>query len=128
MRAGSRCASSTTLRPQREHFAEASAVALTPLAHARADYWQGRAAEALDKGDDARRFYERAADYPIAYYGQLALRKLGRDAAIAPRAPHSVATGEARAEATRIIELYYEAGLDDFAISLAYCRGAELER
>ncbi len=102
------------------HFAEASAVAVTPLAHARADYWQGRAAEALDKDDDARRFYERAAGYPIAYYGQLALRKLGRDAAIAPRAPHSVATGEARAEATRIIELYYDAGLDDFAISLAF--------
>jgi soluble lytic murein transglycosylase len=103
-----------------KHFAEASAVALTPLAHARSDYWQGRAAEALDKGEDARRFYERAAGYPIAYYGQLAARKLGRDGDISPRTPHLVATGEARAEATRIIELYYDAGLDDFAASLAF--------
>ena len=102
------------------HFAKASAVALTPLAHARADYWQGRAAEALGKGDDARGFYERAAAYPIAYYGQLAARKLGRDAAIAPRTPHLIASGEARAEATRIVELYYQAGLDDFAAPLAY--------
>ena len=102
------------------HFAEASAVALTPLSHARADYWQGRAAEALGKGDDARGFYERAAAYPIAYYGQLAARKLGSDAAIAPRTPRWVASGEARAEATRIVELYYQVGLDDFAAPLAY--------
>ncbi len=103
-----------------KHFAEASAVALTPLAHARADYWQGRAAEALGKGDDARGFYERAAAYPIAYYGQLAARKLGRDAAIAPRTPRLIASGEARAEAARVVELYYQAGLDDFAVPLAY--------
>ena len=103
-----------------QHFAEASAVAMTPLAQARADYWQGRAAEALGKGDDARGFYQRAAAYPIAYYGQLAARKLGRDAAIAPRTPSRVASGEARAEATRIIELYYQAGLADFAVPLAY--------
>ena len=31
-----------------------------------------------------------------------------------------VASGEARAEATRIIELYYQARLDDFATSLAF--------
>jgi soluble lytic murein transglycosylase len=103
-----------------KHFADASSVALTPLAHARSDYWQGRAAEALNDSDDARKFYERAAGYPIAYYGQLAARKLGRDAAIAPRAPQLVASGDARAEATRVIELYYQAGLDDFAVSLSY--------
>jgi len=103
-----------------KHFAEASAVALTPLSHARADYWQGRAAEAQGKGDGAQGYYELAAAYPIAYYGQLAARKLGRDAAIAPRTPRLVASGEARSEATRIVELFYQAGLDDFAAPLAY--------
>jgi soluble lytic murein transglycosylase len=103
-----------------QHFERASAVALTPLAHARADYWRGRAAEALNKSDEAKQYYERAAAYPIAYYGQLAARKLGRDTAIAPRARPNAATGDARAEATRIIELYYDAGLDDIAASLAF--------
>jgi soluble lytic murein transglycosylase len=102
------------------HFEQASAVALTPLAHARADYWRGRAAEALNKPGEAQQDYERAAAYPIAYYGQLAARKLGRETAIAPRARPAAATGDARAEAARIVELYYDAGLDDFAASLAF--------
>jgi soluble lytic murein transglycosylase len=73
----------------------------------------------MNKADDARRFYEGAAAYPIAYYGQLAARKLGRDD-ITPRTPAAVATGDERADATRVIELYYDAGLDDFAAPLAY--------
>jgi soluble lytic murein transglycosylase len=101
------------------HFEAAAAAAITPLARARAGYWQGRAAEAMNKADDARRFYEGAAAYPIAYYGQLAARKLGRDD-ITPRTPAAVATGDERADATRVIELYYDAGLDDFAAPLAY--------
>ena len=86
-------------------------------------WWTERrmvAREWLDRGAFKQAYDLCAAGYPIAYYGQLAARKLGRDADIAPREPHLVATGEARAEATRIIELYYDAGLDDFAASLAF--------
>ncbi len=36
----------------------------TPLSIARAAYWQGRAAEAMGQGEEARRFYERAAQLP----------------------------------------------------------------
>jgi soluble lytic murein transglycosylase len=99
-------------------FAAASAIAETPLSIARAAYWQGRAAEAMGQGEEARRFFERAALHPIAYYGQLAARRLGR-AEIALRAPAIVARGDSRQEATRVVEWLYAAGLDDLAASLA---------
>ena len=60
-----------------KHFAEAANIALTPISVARAAYWQGRAAEAANTQEDAKRFYLRAADQPVTYYGQLALRKVG---------------------------------------------------
>ena len=48
-----------------KRFDAAIAVAATPLSIARADYWRGRAAEALGPAPTtARRFYERAAAYP----------------------------------------------------------------
>lgn len=59
------------------HFEAAAAIAETPVSVTRAAYWQGRAAEALGKADLAREAYERAAEHPIAYYGQLARAKLG---------------------------------------------------
>ena len=88
----------------RGHFAQAAAIAETPISIARAAYWQGRAAEAAAKaaaatageatsedgraaeakGTEARTaeakgFYERAALQPIAYYGQLARARLGQN-------------------------------------------------
>ena len=48
-----------------------------PIAMARANYWRGRAAEAMNKPQDARAYYEQAARYNTAYYGQLARAKLG---------------------------------------------------
>ena len=48
-----------------------------PISLARAGYWQGRAAEALGQNDEARAHYEAAAQYPTAYYGQIARARLG---------------------------------------------------
>lgn len=59
------------------HFAEAATIAETPISVARATYWQGRAAEALGKSEEAKGFYGRAAEHPVAYYGQLARARLG---------------------------------------------------
>ncbi len=101
------------------HFAAAAEAAETPISIARANYWRGRAAEALGQTDDARGYYSKAAAYPIAYYGQLAARKLGA-AEVTPRRPMVAAVGEARAEATRVVELYLAAGLEDFATPIAY--------
>ena len=100
-------------------FADAAGAGITPLAVARANYWRGRAAEALGQGDEARIHYRAAAVFPIAYYGQLAARKLGVGMTTL-RAPVAVAQGETRWEATRIIDLYLQAGLDDLAAPLAY--------
>ena len=101
-----------------QHFARASQIATTPLSISRAAYWRGRAAESSGQMDEARRFYQRAAAYPIAYYGQLAARKLS-DAVLAPRAPHAIFEGESRDEAIRVIALLYEAQLGDLALPLA---------
>ena len=100
------------------HFAAAAQIAQTPQSIARTAYWQGRAADEAHRDDEARSFYERAAAYPIAYYGQLAAEKLHMPA-LTFRAPSAIATGEARDEATRVVELLYDAKLDGFARSLA---------
>ena len=100
------------------HFALAAVHAKAPWSVARAAYWRGRAAEALKRDDEARDDYARGAAFPVVYYGQLSAQKLGRAAATL-RAPQSVATGDARDEAIRVVETLYAAGLDAFARSLA---------
>ncbi len=61
-----------------QHFAAVAKTASTPISISRIAYWQGRAAEAAGEAQNARLFYERAADQPTTYYGQLAQEKLGR--------------------------------------------------
>jgi soluble lytic murein transglycosylase len=61
-----------------KHFATVAKTASTPISISRIAYWQGRAAEAAGTGQDAKLFYERAADQPTTYYGQLAQAKLGQ--------------------------------------------------
>ncbi|WP_230531202.1 lytic transglycosylase domain-containing protein [Microvirga roseola] len=60
------------------HFATIAETATTPISVSRVTYWQGRAAEAAGKKDEAKAFFERAAGYPTTYYGQLAQIKLDR--------------------------------------------------
>jgi len=59
------------------HFAKVGQGTSNPIVLARASYWQGRAADALGKPNDARAHYETAAGYSTAYYGQLARARLG---------------------------------------------------
>jgi soluble lytic murein transglycosylase len=61
------------------HFAHIAEGVANPITLARAFYWQGRAAEAAGHDHDARSYYETAARYPTAYYGQLARARLGLD-------------------------------------------------
>jgi soluble lytic murein transglycosylase len=51
----------------------------TPISLARAAYWAGRAARALDLERDAARWFERAAAFGISFYGQEAAFTLGRE-------------------------------------------------
>jgi soluble lytic murein transglycosylase len=62
------------------HFARIAEGIANPITLARAYYWQGRATEALGRGAEARAYYETAARYPTAYYGQLARARLGIEA------------------------------------------------
>ncbi len=59
-----------------KHFARIAEIAEGPISLARAYYWLGRAAEAGAPGD-ARTFYEKAAAYGTAFYGQLAADRIG---------------------------------------------------
>src|SRR5882724_2117611 len=63
----------------RAHFAHIDDGSTNPIVLARANYWRGRAAEAIGNSDETRAHYEAAARHATAYYGQLARAKLGID-------------------------------------------------
>jgi soluble lytic murein transglycosylase len=60
------------------HFAAIDRIGTSPITKARAYYWQGRAAEAMNDRAGANAFYEAAAQNSTTFYGQLAGAKLGR--------------------------------------------------
>ncbi len=103
----------------REHFAHIDDGATNPIVLARANYWRGRAAEALGDKDAMKAGFEAAARYPTAYYGQLARARLGRDA-IELRAPSPMlasADGAAPVdERVRAAEMLYEIGERDVVL------------
>jgi soluble lytic murein transglycosylase len=63
----------------RAHFDHIDDGSVNPIVLARANYWRGRAAEAVGDKAGMSASYERAARYTTAYYGQLARAKLGLD-------------------------------------------------
>jgi soluble lytic murein transglycosylase len=92
------------------HFAKVGQGTSNPIALARASYWQGRAAEALGKPNDALAHYESAAGCSTAYYGQLARARLGlKDIVIRP--PPDPA--QAQMDVVRAIEILYAIGERD---------------
>jgi soluble lytic murein transglycosylase len=99
------------------HFAAIRQVSEHPLALARAAYWQGRAAEALGRREEARAHYQQAAHYPTAYYGQLARAKLGAGDIVLRHAPEP-SPSLARLEVVRAAELLYAIDERDLVVSL----------
>ncbi len=85
------------------HFARIAQGNQNPIALARAGYWQGRAAEALGRREEARSHYEAAARYSTAYYGQIARARLGHKDIVVRPAPEPAP----RLEVARAIELLY---------------------
>jgi soluble lytic murein transglycosylase len=100
------------------HFARAAQRAETPISRARAAYWQGRAAQAQNKPDEARQFYTRAAQEQTVYYGQIAREKLGLPAN-SLRTAKLAASGGARLPAVRVVEFLYAMGETEQATNLA---------
>jgi peptidoglycan lytic transglycosylase len=101
------------------HFARIAADGVTnPMTLARAYYWQGRAAEALGHERDARGFYEVAARYSTAYYGQLARARLGIES-VALRPPPEPSADHYRLEVARIFEILYALDERDMVANMA---------
>jgi soluble lytic murein transglycosylase len=100
------------------HFARIAEGIANPITLARAYYWQGRATEALGRGAEARAYYETAARYPTAYYGQLARARLGIEAVILRTLPEPTPEHR-RLEVARALEILYAIDERDLAALLA---------
>ncbi|WP_253706970.1 transglycosylase SLT domain-containing protein [Bradyrhizobium sp. WD16] len=97
------------------HFARIGVGSSNPTALARAGYWQGRAAEAMGRGQEARAAYQSAAAHSTSYYGQLARARLGLPQLGLREAPGR-GRGSDRLEVVRAVELLY--ALDEGEIAV----------
>jgi soluble lytic murein transglycosylase len=102
----------------RAHFAHIDDGASNPIVLARANYWRGRAAEAIGENDEMRASYEAAARYPTAYYGQLARAKLSLDKIELrlPLQPNPVNVPAALDELVRAADMLYTLGERDVVL------------
>jgi soluble lytic murein transglycosylase len=98
------------------HFAHIDDGAVDPLTIARAEYWRGRAQEALGKADEMRSEYQAAASYPTTYYGQLARARLGNDDVVEVRTPPEPPDSSA-SEVLRAAEMLYKTGEGNLAMA-----------
>jgi soluble lytic murein transglycosylase len=99
-----------------QHFARIGVGSVNPTALARAGYWQGRAAEAAGRTQEARSAYAAAAQNSTSYYGQLARAKLGLPQIELNGAPSSRSRGIERLEVVRAVQLLY--ALDEREIAI----------
>ncbi|WP_274424269.1 lytic transglycosylase domain-containing protein [Chelativorans sp. YIM 93263] len=109
------------------HFARIAQVAEGAISLSRAYYWLGRAAEAGGAGD-ATEYYQRAANYGTAFYGQLAAAKLGRNTITAdhPEPTTSDSKNFTARETVRAITRLQNAGHERLADSLYHALAEEL--
>src|SRR6266478_5729653 len=98
------------------HFAKVAQGNSNPIALGRAGYWQGRAAEALGRKDEARGHYEAAARYSTAYYGQIARARLGHKDIVVRPPP---APAPAALEVVRAVEILYAIDERDLVAGIA---------
>ncbi len=100
-----------------QHFAQAHTFARTPISLARTTYWQGRAAEAQGRHDQAADFYKRASEHSSAYYGQLARARLGLHGQPVRKA-RKLARGDERSAPVRAVEVFESIGERDLSFRL----------
>jgi soluble lytic murein transglycosylase len=103
-----------------QHFARINGTS-NPIAQARANYWKGRAAEAMNKPQDAHGFFQQAARFNTAYYGQLARAKLGIADLSLASTPVSTADKRAalaKSEIARAVEMLYAINERDLVIPI----------
>jgi soluble lytic murein transglycosylase len=100
------------------HFARVAEGTANPITIARSFYWQGRTAEALGRGQEARADYEVAARYSTAYYGQLARARLGIGE-VTLRSPPELSADHRHLEVVRAFEILYALDERDLAAVMA---------
>jgi soluble lytic murein transglycosylase len=103
----------------RVHFVHIDDGSVNPIVLARANYWRGRAAEAIGDNDGMRANYRAAARYATAYYGQLARAKLGLDRMElrAPQQPEPVNGAGLSDEIVRAADMLYSLGKRDLVLN-----------
>jgi soluble lytic murein transglycosylase len=101
-----------------QHFARIGIGSVNPTALARAGYWQGRAAEAAGRSQEARNAYAAAAEHSTSYYGQLARAKLGLPQIELNGAPTAHGRGIERLEIVRAVQLLYQLDEREIAIPI----------
>ncbi|ANW05660.1 lytic transglycosylase domain-containing protein [Bradyrhizobium icense] len=101
-----------------QHFARIGVGSVNPTALARAGYWQGRAAEAAGRAQEARAAYGRAAEQSTSYYGQLARAKLGLPQLQLNGVPSARGRGVERFEIVRAVQLLYDLDEREIAIPI----------
>jgi soluble lytic murein transglycosylase len=99
-----------------QHFARIGVGSVNPTTLARAGYWQGRAAEAAGRAQEARTAFTRAAEQSTSYYGQLARAKLGLPQIELNSAPRG--RGAERLEIVRAVQLLYELDEREIAVPI----------
>jgi len=101
------------------HFVTMYAGVSYPQSLSRAAYWAGRAAEALERGQEAADWYRKAARHAETFYGQLAIEALGESlASHLGSAPQPTPADQTRFQAderVRVIRLLDQAGFADMA-------------
>jgi soluble lytic murein transglycosylase len=100
------------------HFGKIDEDSSDPIVLARAAYWRGRAFEAANRFDEMKAQYERAAQYPTAYYGQLARARLGLSE-IALHPPEQEVEGANR-DLLRAVDMLYAIGELDLVLTFIH--------
>ena len=98
-------------------FERLHAVVATPASRARAAYWAGRAAKALGRDKDARRWFAAAARHVATYYGQLAAYHASAARTPAPVPPDPTpdparTAAFERLELVRVVRMLHALGAD----------------
>jgi soluble lytic murein transglycosylase len=101
-----------------QHFARIGIGSVNPTTLARAGYWQGRAAEAAGRIQEARAAYSAAAIQSTSYYGQLARAKLGLPQIELNGAPGGRVRGIERLEIVRAVQLLYDLEERELAVPI----------
>jgi soluble lytic murein transglycosylase len=101
-----------------QHFSRIGVGSVNPTTLARAGYWQGRAAEAAGRSQEARSAYMAAAEHSTSYYGQLARAKLGLPQIELNGAPTARGRAVERLEIVRAVQLLYELDEGEIAIPI----------